>query len=82
MTDHPSVRTNFRRVIDATLEAPWWDGPPSVGVIFGPAVIEKSIARASAPPQIGRARRRDGKSRLVRPSEVAHMFEWTRGEPA
>lgn len=81
MADHPSLRTNFRRVIDATLEAPWWDGPASVGVIFGPNAIDKSIARASSPPQIG-STRRNGRSRLVRPSEVAHLFENTKGEPA
>lgn len=46
MLDHPEARVLWRRMIEHTLADPWWDGPPSTGVIFGPGVVEQSIARA------------------------------------
>lgn len=46
MTDHPEVRTLYRRMIDRCLAAPWWNGEPHVGVIFGPGVVEQSIVKA------------------------------------
>lgn len=59
MIAHPSLRTNFCRVIDCTLRSEWWgDGPPSVGVIFGKNVVDREIARATAPPRIGQTRHR------------------------
>jgi hypothetical protein len=41
-------------VIRQQLANPWWDGPPSVGVIFGPGAVDPAIARwrsnGSKPP--------------------------------
>lgn len=64
MLAHPSLRTNFVRVIDCTLRSGWWgDGPPSVGVIFGPNVVEREIARATTPPRIGHTRANGGRDK-------------------
>lgn len=47
--DHPEV-SEWEPVITAALRDPWWSGPPSVGVIFGPGVVDRNITAASAPP--------------------------------
>lgn len=49
MLDWPAVRIEWRRMIDRSLVDPWWDGPASTGCIFGPKVVEQSLARAAAP---------------------------------
>lgn len=36
------------RLIAATLREQWWDGPATVGVVFGPKVIERNMARLAA----------------------------------
>jgi hypothetical protein len=48
MLDWPAVRIEWRRMIDRCLADPWWDGPASTGCIFGPRVVEQSLARAQA----------------------------------
>lgn len=48
MLDWPAVRIEWRRMIDRSLADPWWDGPPSTGVIFGPKVVEQSLAKATS----------------------------------
>lgn len=48
MLDWPAVRIEWRRMIDRCLADPWWDGPASTGVIFGPKVVERSLAMATA----------------------------------
>jgi hypothetical protein len=53
MTAHPEARVVFRRMIDHTLLAPWWEGDPSIGVIFGPRVVEASLQRAQDRPMPG-----------------------------
>lgn len=58
MTTYPEVVELWPRMIDRALEAPWWDGPATIGVVFGPKVVEQSIARAQAPP--GAAQGRNG----------------------
>lgn len=45
----PAVRVEWRRMIDRCLADPWWDGPASTGCIFGPKVVEQSLAKAQAP---------------------------------
>jgi hypothetical protein len=47
MLDYPAVRIEWRRMIDRCLADPWWDGPASTGCIFGPKVVEESLARAT-----------------------------------
>lgn len=47
MLDWPAVRMEYRRMIDRCLADPWWDGPASTGCIFGPRVVEQSLARAT-----------------------------------
>jgi hypothetical protein len=49
MLDYPAVRIEWRRMIDRCLADPWWDGPASTGCIFGPRVVEASLARAQTP---------------------------------
>lgn len=49
MTTYPEVVELWPRMIDAALAAPWWDGPATIGVVFGPKVVEQSIARAQTP---------------------------------
>jgi hypothetical protein len=43
-----------KRTIDFALAAPWWrdEGPPGVGVVFGPGVVERMVeqARRDEPP--------------------------------
>lgn len=49
--DHPDVSTErWGEVVRDTLASPWWSGPPSVGVVFGPAVVEKNLARPAGKP--------------------------------
>jgi hypothetical protein len=49
MLDYPAVRIEWRRMIDRCLAEPWWDGPASTGCIFGPKVVEQSLAKAQTP---------------------------------
>ena len=48
MLDYPAVRIEWRRMIDRCLAEPWWDGPASTGCIFGPRVVEQSLAKATS----------------------------------
>jgi hypothetical protein len=41
------------RLIRATLRSPWWDGPPTPNVIFGPKAIEKNFQLAVGPARQG-----------------------------
>lgn len=56
MLAHPELADpDFaRRTIDFALAAPWWrdEGPPGVGVVFGPNVVERMVeqARRDEPP--------------------------------
>jgi hypothetical protein len=52
MLDYPAVRIEWRRMIDRCLADPWWDGPASTGCIFGPKVVEESLARATQEQRI------------------------------
>lgn len=53
--DHSDVTDEqWAAVVEATLAAPWWQGPPSVGVVFGPAVVDKNIAIASGQVAVAR----------------------------
>lgn len=50
MVAHPRAADIWREMIDACLADPWWrDERPGVGVVFGPNVIEQSIAKAGQP---------------------------------
>lgn len=43
--DHPDVDdVQWAEVVARTLAAPWWDGPPSVGCVFGPGVVDRNLA--------------------------------------
>lgn len=45
---HPDVEgPQWRETIDAVLAAPWWEGPPSIGVVFGPKVVEQNLLAPS-----------------------------------
>lgn len=57
MRKHPEVRTIYGRMIDHNLMAPWWQGDPTVGAIFGPGSLEQCIHRASRRPMPGASRR-------------------------
>src|SRR4051812_16037005 len=47
--DHPDVTDDeWRAVCQRTLSAPWWDGPPTVGVVFGPRCVDRNIAAGLA----------------------------------
>jgi hypothetical protein len=46
MVTYPEVRVMARRMIDRQLADPWWKGRPTVGAIFGPAVVQQSIEAA------------------------------------
>jgi hypothetical protein len=56
MLAHPELADpDFaKRTIDFALAAPWWrdEGPPGVGVVFGPNVVERMVeqARRDEPP--------------------------------
>jgi hypothetical protein len=51
--DHPDVtREQWDLTVRAALRSPWWTGPASVGVVFGPAVIDRNIAGAVAEPGV------------------------------
>lgn len=55
LTDHPEVETSqWNRTMNTVLANPWWDGSPSVGVIFGPKVVDDNL---SDPARGGRKRR-------------------------
>jgi hypothetical protein len=49
MLDFPEVRELAPVMIDAALRDPWWSGPASTGVVFGPGVVERSIEQARRP---------------------------------
>jgi hypothetical protein len=49
MLDYPQARGLAPAMIDAALRDPWWSGPASTGVIFGPNVVERSIEQAERP---------------------------------
>lgn len=66
MVRFPEVRTLWPRMVDRVLAAPWWDGDPSVGVIFGPKVVERSIERARSTASRSRG--------LSQPEDFAHLF--------
>lgn len=46
MRDFPEVRTIYRRMIDAAVRDPWWDGLPGTGVVFGPGKVQEYIQLA------------------------------------
>lgn len=50
MLSFPEVVDLWPGMIDAALRDPWWQGPPSVGVVFGPAVVERMIEAAKRGP--------------------------------
>jgi hypothetical protein len=35
-------------VIRSVLADPWWEGPPSIGVVFGPKVLERNLQRSAS----------------------------------
>lgn len=44
VVDHPDVLgARWRVVIEGVLANPWWGGPPSVGVVFGPNVVDANL---------------------------------------
>jgi len=45
---------DHERIIEVTLREPWWEGAPSVGVIYGPRVFERNLERSSATNGRGR----------------------------
>lgn len=58
-----------REVIEFTLGSKWWgDGPPSVGVVYGPKIWETNLARTSPSPEgsAGRRRAKESKSERTR----------------
>lgn len=46
VTEHPDALTlpAAHELTRRALEHPWWEGPPSAGVVFGPNVIERNLA--------------------------------------
>jgi DNA-binding PadR family transcriptional regulator len=71
MLAHPELADPefAKRAIDFALAAPWWkdEGPPGVGVVFGPKVVERMIeqAKRDAPPA-PRAGKGDSNGDLLR----------------
>lgn len=52
--------TKHADIIARTLASRWWgDGPPSIGVVYGPNVFEDNIARPAAPSRPNGKRERD-----------------------
>lgn len=48
LVDFPTLDAETAdRLIETALKRPWWDGPASVGVVFGPGVIERNLAAAN-----------------------------------
>lgn len=46
--DHPDVdASQWARLIDGSLAAPWWQGAPTAGVIFGPGVVDRQLQALS-----------------------------------
>lgn len=44
LTAHPDVPfERWAEVVDACLASPWWEGAPSIGVVFGPRVVEDNL---------------------------------------
>jgi hypothetical protein len=44
--EHPELQASeWDRVIEANLAEPWWDGPPSLNVIFSPRVFHIALER-------------------------------------
>lgn len=55
MVSYPETRILAARMVDAALSDQWWKGIPTVGVVFGPGVVERHIdaARRRRPEQSG-----------------------------
>lgn len=44
VTARPEVtRTQWEQAVARAFEEPWWRGAPSIGVVFGPKVVEKHL---------------------------------------
>lgn len=53
--NHPEVTDEqWQRVLRGVLANPWWDGPPTIGVVFGPSVVDDNLEA----PTRGAARKR------------------------
>lgn len=61
-----------RELIEHTLRSPWWDGAPTVGVVFGPGAIEGNMARLDA-------KRAGGNGSRSRRTDVRAELEQARG---
>lgn len=72
VVNHPDVEaTTWHRMLNTVLANPWWDGPASVGVIFGPKVVDDNLDS----PARGASRRRPRESgvRSTIAPEIAAM---------
>lgn len=66
VVDHPDVPgPRWAEVIGGVLANPWWAGPPSVGVVFGPNVVASNLAN----PGRGGAGRETASQRAAREKE-------------
>jgi hypothetical protein len=57
MVAYPETRILARRMVDVALADRWWKGVPTVGVVFGPGVVERHIeaARGRRPESVSEA---------------------------
>jgi hypothetical protein len=46
MVSYPETRILAKRMVDVALADQWWKGVPTVGVVFGPGVVERHIDAA------------------------------------
>ena len=84
VTANPEVPfEQWARTVDGVLESPWWEGSPSIGVVFGPKVVEENLANPSRAR--GRAQTRQSaaeRERQRRDERIKARLERAEGAPA
>lgn len=95
IADHPDITMDVAtRMIASQLRAPYWDGRPHLGNVFGPGVVERNLENARNPAHNASFAEQAGLARSGRPSaaeraaaleaeaEADEAMAWTNGRSA